>query len=239
MKFQAPTYPKGDSNRFCGPAVISSVTGMSTGEAARLIRSLTGKKMVTGVNDGHMARVFQACGICMASREMYAGSFKPTLAAWLAKPRDASKVFLVAAGNHWQLIRGRRFVDGIVQAVVPLDHPAVKRRARVETVYELFVFPGNEMRKPEAAVKRPRPAKPPWEIADEKAGREFRKLAKLHNADWEGHPTRDTGAPFCVWGLRGLRLEDDGDPYAGDHGSDDWVDALERLKTYIALKEAR
>jgi hypothetical protein len=236
MKFQAPTYPKGDSNRYCGPAVISAVTGLSTGEAARLIRSLTGKKMVTGVSDAHMARAFQACGICMASREMFAGKFRPTLAAWLAKPRDASKVFLVAAGNHWQIIRGRRFVDGIARAVVPLDNPAVKRRARVATVYELFVFPGNELEKPAQAIKPPaalRPVKRPWEVAEAKAGREFRKLAKLHDADWEGHPTRDVGPPFCVWGLHDLELDDDEDPYAGDHGPDDWSDALQRLKSTL------
>ena len=41
MKIKAVNNSISEPNRYCGPAVISAVTGMNTGEAARLIRPLT------------------------------------------------------------------------------------------------------------------------------------------------------------------------------------------------------
>ena len=44
MKIKAVNNSTSDRNRYCGPAVISAVTGMVTGEAARLIRHVSGQK---------------------------------------------------------------------------------------------------------------------------------------------------------------------------------------------------
>ena len=41
---------KADKNRYCGPSVISAITGMTTGEAARLIRTISGVKSVKGTS---------------------------------------------------------------------------------------------------------------------------------------------------------------------------------------------
>ena len=46
MKIKAVNNSTSDVNNYCGPAVISAVTGMTTGEAARLIRHVSGQKMV-------------------------------------------------------------------------------------------------------------------------------------------------------------------------------------------------
>ena len=50
-------------NMYCGPAVISSVTGMNTGAAARLIRSVTKERKVKGVHTHHVLKCMKLCGI--------------------------------------------------------------------------------------------------------------------------------------------------------------------------------
>lgn len=158
---------KGATNRYCGPAALSIVTGMTTGEAARLLRHVTGKPSIKGTNNRSMRDAFARCGILMKS--IYKGPAvstikvptlaagqrvaavrtkdlgkridkRLTLAAWFratSELRSAGRVFLVSAGRHWQIVSGRRFVCGQTKAIVGFDHDKVHRRARVDEVFEL------------------------------------------------------------------------------------------------------
>ena len=134
---------RADGNRYCGPSVISAVTGMTTGEAARLIRHVGGRKSVKGSYVSEVTRALEMCGIKSTYQNfgLKLGRSKgPTLAAWLrhtVKERTAKRVFLIVAGHHWQLVQGRRYVCGIVGELVSVRHKRVKRRARVSNVYEL------------------------------------------------------------------------------------------------------
>ena len=134
---------KADKNRYCGPSVISAITGMTTGEAARLIRHVGGRKSIKGSTTWEVKRSLDLCGI--ESKRTTFGltlgrSKGVTLAGWLkgtVKERTADRVFLIVAGWHWQLVQGRRYVCGIVGDVVSIKDKKIKRRARVAEVYEL------------------------------------------------------------------------------------------------------
>ena len=131
-----------DRNRYCGPAIISSLTGMTTGEAARLIRSVTGQRKVTGVHTHHLIRALDFCGISFFPERClrFLPQNKPTLAKWLKnskESRSTGRVFLVVAGHHFQLVEGRRYVCGRTLDIVSIKDKSVKRRCRVEEVYEL------------------------------------------------------------------------------------------------------
>jgi len=134
---------KADRNRYCGPSVISAITGMTTGEAARLIRHVGGRKSIKGSSTWEVKRSLDLCGI--ESKRTTFGltlgrSKGVTLAGWLkgtVKERTADRVFLIVAGWHWQLVQGRRYVCGIVGDVVSIKDKKIKRRARVAEVYEL------------------------------------------------------------------------------------------------------
>ena len=134
---------RADGNRYCGPSVISAVTGMTTGEAARLIRHVGGRKSVKGSYTSEVTGALSMCGIKSTYQNfgLKLGRSKgPTLAAWLrhtVKERTAKRVFLIVAGHHFQLVQGRRYVCGIVGEPVSVRHKRVKRRARVSNVYEL------------------------------------------------------------------------------------------------------
>ena len=132
-----------DQNRYCGPSVISALTKLTTGEAARLIRNLCDRKSIKGTYTHEVRRALGACNITM-QRQRYPGLNRttgPTLAAWLRmskEDRTPGRVFLIVAGWHWQLISGRRYTCGRVREIISIRDKRVKRRARVAEVYELI-----------------------------------------------------------------------------------------------------
>lgn len=134
---------RADKNRYCGPSVISAVTGMTTGEAARLIRHVGGRKSVKGSYTSEVTNALAMCGIKSTYKSFdlkLSRSKGPTLAAWLrhtVKERTAKRVFLIVAGWHYQLVQGRRIVCGILGDPTSIRDKRVKRRARVANVYEL------------------------------------------------------------------------------------------------------
>lgn len=156
MKIKPVTHISTDRNRYCGPAVISAVTGMNSGEAARLIRSVSGQRAVRGAHTTHVRRAMKLCGIQSIYQRC---TPKITLAAWLRESKDmrtTGRVFLVVAGHHFQLIEGRRYVCGRTRDIVSIKDKQVKRRARVEEVYELVA--DGKITIPDQARKPKQPA---------------------------------------------------------------------------------
>lgn len=149
MKIHPVNHAKGDINRYCGPSAISIVTGMASGEAARLIRATSQAKQVQGTSDWQMKVALAKCGITMRAVNVKPQPAKiirgktetrPTLTQWYRDTqalRSSGRVFLVSAGYHWQIITGRRFCCGRVKAIVSITAKGTNRRARVDGVYEL------------------------------------------------------------------------------------------------------
>lgn len=150
MNIHPVNHAKGDTNRYCGPSAISIVTRMASGEAARLLRHVTGKTSIKGVHTGAMSKAFAMCGIEMSPRSFVVNNLtrrengkiiKPTIAQWLAATvttRTAGRVFLVLAGDHYQIISGRRFCCGRTKEIVSITDKRAHRRARIHSVYELI-----------------------------------------------------------------------------------------------------
>ena len=126
---------KADRNRYCGPAVLSAMSGITTADASRLIRTLfPDVRSVRGTSAGQINKAFDALGINMDVVAYRTGTSNPTLAGWLKQTvseRTPGRVFLLVAGNHWQIVTGRRYVCGIVKDVVSIKDKRIKRRARV------------------------------------------------------------------------------------------------------------
>jgi len=173
---------KADRNNYCGPSVISAITGMTTGEASRLIRSVSGVKSVKGSSTSQVRKSLRECNIdaqlCNFSHRMrLSRSTGPTLAGWLkqtVKERTADRVFLIVAGWHWQLVQGRRYVCGISGDVVSIKDKAVKRRSRVAEVYELTMTAAKVVTPPTA--KKPKRVANPTDSYRGKAKRLSKEL---------------------------------------------------------------
>ena len=160
-KIQLKTITDGkDKNRYCGPSVISALTDLTTGEAARLIRKQFGRKSIRGSHTYEVLEALRACNI-VARRWGKPGvrlnrSTGPTLAGWLKmskEDRTPGRVFLIVAGWHWQLVSGRRYTCGRIREIVSIKDKRVKRRARVAEVYELI---SDNVTKPDIDVSKPK-----------------------------------------------------------------------------------
>lgn len=196
MKIFSVKHDPRDRNRFCGPSAISAVTGMATGEAARLLRHVTARRQITGTTSPAMRRAFAQCGIAMTSMNvkldyrkkgnMLIAKGAETLAQWLKRmDRPEGVVYLVAAGNHWQIISGRRYVCGQTGEIVSVRDKKVHRRARVTEAYILTANDGVII--PDIAKKPTK--KTTW--ADEwkrKRYAEFRKFAREHGLQYTIYP---------------------------------------------------
>jgi hypothetical protein len=132
--------PKG--NRYCGPCALAAISNRQTDYAAKLLRKITGKRSITGTSHWAVHRALHEMGFGV--RKVTYHQARPTkdrmsLAAWLKiTPRPAGKVFLLDAGNHWQVISGRRYVCGRIGEIVSIRDKRVKRRAKVEAAWEVY-----------------------------------------------------------------------------------------------------
>ena len=223
LKLRPVNHSKGDTNRYCGPSAISAITGCTTGEAARLLRDVSGLASIKGASPVHVKSALARFGICV-ERVRVNVKDAPTMAAWLRATHGqrGGKVFLIVAWNHWQVISGNRYVCGISRVVVDLDSRYVKKRARVTEVYELTAPRGltipTEARKPKAK---------PDSAAGDRA--KAKKLAAKIGVSIERHTDLDSRPLYVYLPAIG---DDENEPHYGDHYVHCWEEVLERVKDY-------
>lgn len=223
-------------NRYCGPAALSIISGIDTAEAAAVIRFVGNKASVKGTSDYDQLRALNLLGFSAKSAakvDPLNPKNNPTLAAWLRDTTRTrgSSLFLIAAGNHWQVVQGRRYCCGLSKEIVSIRDEKVKRRARVTAVYEI-----TQDRKVALADVLPARAKTARVPARERANR----LAKQYDIEIETE--RCSGyTSIIVWGpsFAAHVDEEEADPFYGDHTAEGWQDALERVEAYVDLIRRR
>ena len=233
-KIQLKTITDGkDKNRYCGPSVISALTDLTTGEAARLIRKQFGRKSIRGSHTYEVLEALRACNI-VARRWGKPGvrlnrSTGPTLAGWLKmskEDRTPGRVFLIAAGHHWQLISGRRFTCGRIREIVSIKDKQVKRRARVAEVFELT---SDNVTRPDIDVSKPKTKSNP-------AYYQIKKLIKQYP---EFDLTYEKDDPHHYWVTMSNKLEDLATelehPLCDEHGCFDMEDVARRMEEMVAF----
>ena len=223
-----------DKNRYCGPGVISAVTKLTTGEAARLIRIQSNKKKVTGTTSWQIHCAMKACNINMVSHRAsvygedahFNRSNGITLAKWLklsVKHRTEGRVFLIVAGWHWQLISGRRYTCGRIRDIVSIRDKRVKRRARVAEVYELI---SDNVTKPVFDVSKPKYVDV-FASTKAKARRLAKKIgAEIEKPDYDSDWIYVSPPPIWKYMVDPLDLETNG------YGVCGWKEVLDRLEEF-------
>ena len=195
-----------DRNRYCGPSVISALTDLTTGQAARLIRLMYGRTAIRGSASHEVLGALKASNIDH-TRWTKPGvrlnrTNGPTLAKWLQlskEDRTAGRVFLIIAGWHWQLVSGRRYTCGRIRDIVSIRDNRVKRRARVAKVWELT---SDNVTLPKIDVSKPKPKT--------SAYHHFRKLIRQYpefGLSYEIERYRD-GGPHEYYVSMSCELED-------------------------------
>ena len=219
-----------DKNRYCGPSVISALTDLTTGEAARLVRKQSGRPRITGTSTNQVLDGLRACNIKAYRWQKPGVRFNrktgPTLAGWLRmsqEDRTPGRVFLIVAGWHWQLVSGRRYTCGRIREIVSIKDKKVKRRARVAEVYELT---SDNVTKPDIDVSKPKTKSNP-------AYYQIKKLIKQY-PEFEITYEKDD---IDYWVTMSDELEDLATelehPLCDEHGCFDMEDVARRMEEMV------
>ena len=224
-------------NRYCGPAVISFLTGANTDECATVIRSISGQRSVKGSSRHDVVKALAQFGVSSEILDMP----KLTLVGALRVLRDAGRltagrVYLVIAGNHYQLVTGRRYACGRIGEIVSIADPRVKRRARVTGLYEVK---GESIQSPAALAQ----AKVQKRATAARSASQAKDRAYCKAAEARGVVSieidNDLGRRYIiVWPGRQFIVDEEGetvnDPCSGDHYCDDWQEAAVKVRAYEA-----
>jgi len=223
--------PKNTGNQYCGPSAISAITGIGTAEAATVIRSVTGQRFVKSATYSGVTVALSKLGYKATQLKSSPDGIKqPTLAGWLKASksiRTPGRVFLVCAGQHYQVISGRRYVCGIIKDVVSVRHEKIKRRARVARVWEV-----TKVGEPTFMFESPKRVTP--DIA--KARREAKRLCLKLGIEldpWKPEGKFTHGPEY--WVPKPDWVDEYADPYWDGHLGIGWLEILERLQAYDAM----
>ena len=213
-------------NRYCGPTAMATILGITTDDAATLIRQQSGQRAARGVHQRHLVSALIAAGCEVSEHQAaYARKDLPTVAAWLAAqggmhsglPRNQH--IILVHGNHFGTILGDRYLCSLTKGMSVRLKDIPKRRARVSSWLIVRALPATAPTV--VATRKPDP--------ERSLRQKAKALAKLHDIEIE-----IDGESVIVWGFMGL--DDKDDPHEGDHYTEGWGDALDRVESYVALK---
>jgi len=133
---------------FCCPSVISAITGFTVALICAVInRHRLERRESTRIDVGGMH--FYEVNDCLRTYGYEAvpteknkpfhvdPDRRPTIAKWLKQRDDRNELNLVDAGNHYQLIKGVKFVDSFTKVPVFI-RKAPHRRSRVASVWKII-----------------------------------------------------------------------------------------------------
>lgn len=87
-------------NKFCGPAVIATMTGLSTDECAIAIQSISGKREIKAVEVRHLVKAFEKLRFKVEEQKI----FSYTLFGVLNELAEKDGLFFVLLPNHFVAI---------------------------------------------------------------------------------------------------------------------------------------
>ena len=140
---------KNDTGRtaFCGPYVLSALTGYSISKIEDVIRSgrnIERKTVVKGTGSEEVREALAQFGYEMSLKETYMSrerKERPTLMAWMQKPRNVWAHYILAVHKgrqgHWILVKGVKMCDTFTEGRWTFVVDGPHRGARLMEVFEV------------------------------------------------------------------------------------------------------
>ena len=134
---------------FCGPYVLSAITGYSISKVEEEIRRYrelpeSRRSVVKGTSADEVAGVLAAFGyrmIPVATFMHLPRKERPTVWAWMQKPRNAWAHYILAIHKgkqgHWILIKGVKMCDTYTEGKGTFVCDGPHRSARIMEIYEV------------------------------------------------------------------------------------------------------
>lgn len=133
-------------NRYCGPAALATILGVTTDHAARVIRGFSNERWVKGVTVDHMAMAMAQLGVQARYTRIDAayglGTANESLADWLHHHVQLFQgshlilVFGVAGDSHYGTISGGMYQCSLSKIPVALD--AIPFKPSTGIVFGIF-----------------------------------------------------------------------------------------------------
>lgn len=125
---------KGLRNNYCGPAALSAIAGITSEQAAALLRHIGGRRAICTTYDREMIGAMKALGLKIQQKHFFG---KPTVKKW---KRPKGKL-LVAVTGHYICVQSGKFWDNYNQTGTPLKKISRKK------VCQAWVFTGRVNKK--------------------------------------------------------------------------------------------
>jgi hypothetical protein len=134
---------------FCGPVVLSAITGYSVSKVEDEIRAFrnpdsAAQPIVRGTYAEEVAAALAHFGYTMELKESYLGrprKERPSLWTWMQKPRNAWAHYILAVHKgkegHWVLIKGVKLCDTYSEGRWQFVCDGPHKGARIMEVFEV------------------------------------------------------------------------------------------------------
>ncbi len=132
---------------FCGPYVLSAITGYSISkieDVIRQVRCTTRKSVVKGTGADEVAEALAQFGYEMKLKEDFMSrprKERPSLLAWMQKPRNVWAHYILAVHKgkegHWILVKGVKMCDTYTEGRWTFVVDGPHRGARIMEVFEV------------------------------------------------------------------------------------------------------
>jgi hypothetical protein len=122
-------------NRFCGPSVISSITGLSSECAASWVKHVCGKKIVKGMYNHEMKKTLDSLSVDYSFKNIEFTKESETFFKW-SKKADLSKTYLLVVGYHYVVVSGGFVYDNQYGKV--LIKETKHKKKKVKTIFQII-----------------------------------------------------------------------------------------------------
>jgi hypothetical protein len=132
---------------FCGPIVVSAITGYPISkveDAIRSVRNNVRRTPVKGTGSEEVAEALAQFDYEMTLKESFMSrprKERPTLMAWMQKPRNVWKHYILAVHKgkegHWILIKGVKMCDTFTEGRWTFVVDGPHRGARIMEIFEV------------------------------------------------------------------------------------------------------
>jgi hypothetical protein len=132
---------------FCGPYVLSAITGYPISKIEDVIRTdrnCTRKTVVKGTGADEVAAALAQFGYEMTLKETHMAKprkERPTLWAWMQKPRNVWAHYILAVHKgkegHWILVKGVKMCDTYTEGRWTFVCDGPHRGARIMEIFEV------------------------------------------------------------------------------------------------------
>lgn len=127
-------------NQYCGPSVMSAMTGKTTDECTAVIMSITGQHQIKGVNTTHLVKAFEKLRFDVKKQKVYGY----TLYAVLNSISKENGMYIVTVPKHVVAVEVQDnriwLIDNHSKTALPAEGSA-RLTQRVDDVYKVTAKP--------------------------------------------------------------------------------------------------